>query len=766
MSKALDSGGLGYLLGKFKTWATGLFATKDAVGAFEAPYTEVEWVESNGKQYVYLDWKPPIATWGFEADFIIRNTFNTTQAAWNASTNVNGAGFLFGTRNASGVNDAEYGAYGTTGLLRIGSSSNVLSSGSMLTDRTSRQTIKLIGTTLTNADGTTKAVTRVSETANKPYANMAVFAYHDGLRRSGSGNLLYPSTSRIYSLKFYESTTLAVSLVGAVRNSDGITGLYDKVSGHFYPAPGMTHGDTVGELGSPRTIALEVSNTIVEAYANNLTDRRMWRVTLPTLDKLEDGQKIAITPLYSVVKSYQTTELAGWDDTGENTYVYMKLTLADGSITDWIPCYYMGASRLTTHYGAGVPMLFTYRENMFAGATDTASGSSIMRAFFADANYDTNTYPVYLQHQNNILAKAAITAESVIVGDSSGYQRVASGVTFDISYPIVWCTAAVAAGSSNYANMFLCNYDKNIATGAKAGYTSAANKVQYLVVTISGKTATIDSTIVTDTLPTSDDGKVYIVLGKLGNQSTGANYFLFYPNHPMFWYKNGAMRPYGTYGHAVNSDVPANAVFTDTTALGSMTGTLAISQGGTGKTTAAEAWTALGGGAIGKKASLAASDIPAHAASATTYGAGDGSNYGHVKLSDATNSTSAASAGIAATPKAVKTAYDLASTANTTANGALSVAQGALVFDTVYTIYEDNGETYASFVAFVYQGGVDVTNQFDDSAFTWYLRLGTSLDNDLIYLGDGPAMDDIPLATVSVGYGGSVICYFDDGRSA
>lgn len=43
-------------------------------------------------------------------------------------------------------------------------------------------------------------------------------------------------------------------------------------------------------------------------------------------------------------------------------------------------------------------------------------------------------------------------------------------------------------------------------------------------------------------------------------------------------------------------------VDTDTTALGSMTGTLSIEHGGTGETTAAEAWTALGGGASGKHA--------------------------------------------------------------------------------------------------------------------------------------------------------------------
>lgn len=49
-----------------------------------------------------------------------------------------------------------------------------------------------------------------------------------------------------------------------------------------------------------------------------------------------------------------------------------------------------------------------------------------------------------------------------------------------------------------------------------------------------------------------------------------------------------------------------------------------------------------------------------HASSATTYGAGSSSNYGHVKLSDSTSSTSGASSGVAATPAAVKAAYDLA----------------------------------------------------------------------------------------------------------
>ena len=45
-----------------------------------------------------------------------------------------------------------------------------------------------------------------------------------------------------------------------------------------------------------------------------------------------------------------------------------------------------------------------------------------------------------------------------------------------------------------------------------------------------------------------------------------------------------------------------------------------------------------------------------HAATTTTYGAGSGTNYGHVKLSDSTSSDSDTDGGIAATPAAVKAA--------------------------------------------------------------------------------------------------------------
>lgn len=64
-----------------------------------------------------------------------------------------------------------------------------------------------------------------------------------------------------------------------------------------------------------------------------------------------------------------------------------------------------------------------------------------------------------------------------------------------------------------------------------------------------------------------------------------------------------------------------------------------------------------------------------HASTSTTYGIGTNDNYGHVKLSDSTENTSDTSSGIAATPKAVKLAYDAAASAQEKADSAYELAE-------------------------------------------------------------------------------------------
>lgn len=86
-----------------------------------------------------------------------------------------------------------------------------------------------------------------------------------------------------------------------------------------------------------------------------------------------------------------------------------------------------------------------------------------------------------------------------------------------------------------------------------------------------------------------------------------------------------------------------------------------------------------------------------HASSATTYGIGTSSNYGHVKLSDSTSSTSAASAGIAASPKAVKAAYDLANSAKSGLSSYLPLSGGTVTGTTVFSKVQDSdGDSYTA----------------------------------------------------------------------
>lgn len=100
---------------------------------------------------------------------------------------------------------------------------------------------------------------------------------------------------------------------------------------------------------------------------------------------------------------------------------------------------------------------------------------------------------------------------------------------------------------------------------------------------------------------------------------------------------------------------------------GSKYGHVKLSDSTSSTSAAASGGTAATPAAVKAAYDLASGKAPtSHASTATTYGAGSSSKYGHVKLSDSHASTSGASGGIAATPSAVKSAYDLASKAVTT----------------------------------------------------------------------------------------------------
>lgn len=190
-----------------------------------------------------------------------------------------------------------------------------------------------------------------------------------------------------------------------------------------------------------------------------------------------------------------------------------------------IPVYSM-TTRVTTHYPAQSVIQMTY------------DGTNWRTAGW----YNTNDTARYVQYYNSILAGENLTAASIIGGRSDGkfYELSGSGDYFELSYPLLWTTAAISSGGTNYANIYTQCYDRNLGTYYTSFNTGGINKIVYLVGTVVGNKFTLhgrtSATYLTCNEPTSEDGLFYIPIGRLGNQSNGKNYFNFQVGVPVSLY--------------------------------------------------------------------------------------------------------------------------------------------------------------------------------------------------------------------------------------
>lgn len=116
-------------------------------------------------------------------------------------------------------------------------------------------------------------------------------------------------------------------------------------------------------------------------------------------------------------------------------------------------------------------------------------------------------------------------------------------------------------------------------------------------------------------------------------------------------------------------DITGNAA--TATSAAAVSGVVPVSHGGTGVTTSAELRNIF--------------NVPptSHKSTQTTYGVGDDDEYGHLKLSDATNSNSGVGGGIAATPNAVRQCVHLSG--NETVDGAKVFTSNMTVKNTAPT---------------------------------------------------------------------------------
>lgn len=201
-------------------------------------------------------------------------------------------------------------------------------------------------------------------------------------------------------------------------------------------------------------------------------------------------------------------------------------------MTEAIPCYYGGTTRLSTQYGAGNILHLTYRENAAVFSTTIAKG------WWADANYDSNYYD-RVRIGSGVKAKSAIGAGRLVAGDKEGYFNLAAGAGFDVSLPILWSTGTANAGVTT-SNLYL-SYPYCYLRTMLPEFSGAANQTCYLLGTLNGSLFTPVEPLLTSAVPETEDGYTYLALGLL----TSAYQMMLYPEHPMYRFVDGQFKSIG-----------------------------------------------------------------------------------------------------------------------------------------------------------------------------------------------------------------------------
>ena len=234
-------------------------------------------------------------------------------------------------------------------------------------------------------------------------------------------------------------------------------------------------------------------------------------------------------------------QIAYWLPYGSGANVTLTLTLKDGTRTEAVPCYFTQGVRLGTQYLAGNIVRLTYRENAKYYTT------TIPKGWWADANYNTDTYDRI--RGGSVKVKENLIANRFVVSDADGYFTLAAGKPFDISKPILWNTAAGTAGlmTGNVYSAYSSTYPRN----QLSTFTGTPNASCYLAGTLEGNTFTPSETYLTNTIPISEDGFTYMLLGIMSTATSMA----FYPEHPLFRFMDGAFKPMSHLGYEAKAAV-------------------------------------------------------------------------------------------------------------------------------------------------------------------------------------------------------------------
>lgn len=281
-------------------------------------------------------------------------------------------------------------------------------------------------------------------------------------------------------------------------------------------------------------------------YGTQTATTGAWTGVAP-FDSLVDGQKI----LYFL-------PFAG---SGNAT---LDLTLPDGSTTGAKNVYYASATRMTTHYGAGNFIPLTYHVN-FQWGTSTTKYTGWWA--FSDRTTDiaNNVQVSSLRLKagaNGIFGSTLVMRtgdglyESIVTSRTTATTKTKnpSGFYLDEIFSYGGSDTITSGNTTNTGYLYRQVNNTDFRYNSNCGSTLVANKPIYLVGRITNGLFYLSDVWWTQTLPTTQDGRVYIYIG----EACGTVNYCLSNNHHIFHFINGSIEPYvnlnNTLANFINRD--------------------------------------------------------------------------------------------------------------------------------------------------------------------------------------------------------------------
>lgn len=172
---------------------------------------------------------------------------------------------------------------------------------------------------------------------------------------------------------------------------------------------------------------------------------------------------------------------------------------------------------------------------------------------------------------HNVFYGGTITAQGqgilAAIGAAHNAIEITAGAVFDVQYPLLYAPDEIENLTTGTGDTLGIYAIYGTATTPSDITSPVAYAPIYVVGTVSGTGFTVDSTTpYTQTLPNSEDGKVYMLVGNTGNSGSS---FVFSPSEKLFAYMDGAIQVISPYALRLATKYVAKSGDT-------MTGTLEV----------------------------------------------------------------------------------------------------------------------------------------------------------------------------------------------